>query len=289
MPVTSANGVEIYFEESGSPDDPALLLVNGFTAQLTSWDPELIDALVDAGFRVICFDNRDVGLTSRTAAPLPAFVFSDGGFPELDGPPPYTLGDMADDGLAVLDALGVGKAHVVGVSMGGMIVQQMALRHPDRILSMTSIMSSTGDRNVGEATPEATVALMTPPPADRDGYIDYTINLLRAVSGPHADETRTRERAACAFDRAFNPIGAAYQLAAILDDGDRTERLAAVTCPTLVIHGRLDPLINPSGGEATAKAIPHAELVVIEDMGHDLSVPLIPQIVGAIAAIATRC
>jgi len=288
MPTVHANGVDIYYDESGSPDDRALLLVNGFTSQMTSWDDRLIELLVDNRFRVIRYDNRDVGLSGKTEGPLPVLVPSDSGLPQLDAAPPYTLSDMASDGIALLTEIGVEQAHVVGISMGGMIVQHMAFGHPERVLTMTSIMSTTGDRSVGQATPEAMTALLTPPPEDREAYIAHGATTWRIVSGPHYDETKARERTAQAYDRCFYPRGSAFQLAAVLSDGDRTARLAGVRCPTLVIHGRLDPLVGLSGGEATARAIPGAELVVLDDMGHDLPPPLLPDIVTAIAKLAAR-
>jgi pimeloyl-ACP methyl ester carboxylesterase len=288
MPIAHANGIDICYEETGSADDPALLLVNGYTSQLVAWEPEFIDQLVEAGFRVIVFDNRDVGLTSKTVGRAPKLVAGSNGAPQLDGAPPYTLADMASDGVAVLDAVGVDRAHVVGASMGGMIVQRMAIDHPGRVRTLTSIMSTTGDRNVGHPKPEAMTALLTPPPKDRDAFLDHTAANWKVFSGPHYDEARSRARGARSYDRAFNPAGAAFQMAAIMSDGDRTEQLAGVTCPTLVIHGRVDPLVGLSGGEATAKAIPAAELLILDDMGHDLPLPLLPDIVGAIAKLATR-
>jgi pimeloyl-ACP methyl ester carboxylesterase len=272
MPTTHANGIDIYYEEWGAADAPVILLVNGFTSQLISWEQALIDGLVDNGFRVIAFDNRDVGLTSKSSGE----------------PPAYTLADMASDGMALLTALGVERAHVAGASMGGMIVQRMAIDHPDRVLSLTSIMSTTGDRSVGAASPEAMESLLTRPPDDRAAYLDHSAKMWSIFAGPHYSEERARDRAARAYDRAFYPAGAAFQMAAVLSDGDRTERLGAVTCPTLVIHGRVDPLVTLSGGEATAKAVSGAELLVIDDMGHDLPPAIAPRVVEAIAKLAAR-
>jgi pimeloyl-ACP methyl ester carboxylesterase len=195
---------------------------------------------------------------------------------------------MASDGVAVLDELGIERAHVVGASMGGMIAQHVAFDHPDRVLSLTSIMSTTGDRSVGRPTPEAGTALLTPSPPDRQGYIDNAASSWKIFSGPHYDEARVRERAARIYDRSFYPAGAAFQLAAVLSDGDRSERLSGVRAPTLVIHGRVDPLITLSGGEATARAIPGAELLVLDEMGHDFPGPLLPDIAAAIAKLAAR-
>jgi pimeloyl-ACP methyl ester carboxylesterase len=277
MPIVHANGIDICYEETGSPEDPTILLVNGFTSQLISWTVGFVDQLAERGFRVICFDNRDVGLTTKTEGRVPA-----------DGPPPYTLADMAADGIALLEALGIDRAHVVGASMGGMIVQRMAIDHPDRVRSLTSIMSTTGDRSVGTPQPAAMEALLTAPPTDRDAYLDHSAATWRIFAGAHYDEARFRDRFTRSYDRCFNPAGAAFQMAAIMSDGDRTAALARLDCPTLVIHGGADPLVGLSGGEATAAAIPGAELVVLDDMGHDLPPALLPQIVDAIAKIASR-
>jgi pimeloyl-ACP methyl ester carboxylesterase len=172
--------------------------------------------------------------------------------------------------------------------MGGMIVQHMAIEHPQRVLSMTSIMSTTGDRSVGAASPESLALLLTPPPSERGPYIERSVEIGRVIGGPLFDEERARDRAGKSFDRCFHPVGAAFQLAAILSDADRTPALGSVRCPTLVIHGRADSLVNVSGGEATAKAIPGAELVLLDEMGHDLPEKLWPDIADAIAKNAAR-
>jgi pimeloyl-ACP methyl ester carboxylesterase len=277
MPTVNANGIDIYYEEAGSLDDPAVLLVNGYTSQLTSWEDSLVNGLVDAGFRVIRFDNRDVGLTSKTPGRVDA-----------SSAPPYAVTDMAADGMALLQALGIDQAHVVGASMGGMIVQHMAFEHPDRVLSLTSIMSTTGNTAVGTPSADAMSALLTPPPKERDAFIDHTAKTWSIFSGPHYDEERARRRAATAYDRCFNPAGAAFQMAAIMADGDRTDRLAGVRCPTVVIHGRADTLVGLSGGEATAEAIPGAELVVLDDMGHDVVPQVVDRVIDAIVKVAAR-
>ncbi len=288
MPTIRANGIEIYHEVDGPDDAPALLLVNGYRSQLISWYPELIELLIRAGFRVVRFDNRDVGLTEKTPGDPPAVVTSSEGLPELSAPPPYTLADMAADGMELLSALGIDRAHIAGASMGGMIVQRMAIDHPNRVLSLTSIMSTTGDRSVGQATPEAIAALMSPTPSDRDAYIENNVRTWRIISGPHFDEGRTRERSGEAYDRCFYPQGAVFQMAAVMSDGDRTAALRNVRCPTLVIHGRVDPLVTLSGGEATARAVPGADLLVIDDMGHDLPPQIAGRVVDAIARNAAR-
>jgi pimeloyl-ACP methyl ester carboxylesterase len=177
----------------------------------------------------------------------------------------------------------------MGMSMGGMIVQVMAIQHPDRVLSMTSVMSTTGNPNLGaQPTPEAMAALASTPPSDREGYIEHTVKTRRVISGPLFDEGKARAKAAESYDRSFYPQGAVFQMAAVVSDGDRTERLSRVSCPTLVIHGRVDPLVPLAGGEATAEAVPGAELVVLDEMGHDLPEPLWPQIADAVAKVAAR-
>jgi pimeloyl-ACP methyl ester carboxylesterase len=195
---------------------------------------------------------------------------------------------MASDGVAVLDALGIEAAHVMGASMGGMIAQRLTIDRSQRVLSLTSIMSTTGSREVGSPTAEAITSLLTPAPAERAAYLDHAVAMRRIVSGPLFDETIAREVAARAYDRCFYPEGAVFQRAAIAADGDRTEALRGVRCPTLVIHGRVDPLITLSGGEATAAAVPGAELVVFDEMGHDFPRPLLPEIVTLIAKTAAR-
>jgi len=277
MPIVHANGIDICYEETGSPGDPVVLLVNGFTSQLISWTVGFVDQLAARGFRVITFDNRDTGLTTKQD-----------GKPPTDGPPPYTLRDMAADGMALLTALGVERAHVVGASMGGMIVQRMTIDFPDRVRSVTSIMSTTGNPAAASPHPEAMRALVTPPPTEREAYLEHQAATWRIFAGAYYDEERFRDRFSRSYDRCFNPTGAAFQMAAIMGSGDRTTELADVRCPALVIHGKADPLVSVSGGEATAAAIPGAELVLFDDMGHDLPPPLLPQVVDAIAKVAAR-
>jgi pimeloyl-ACP methyl ester carboxylesterase len=291
MPRADNNGVEIEYDTIGDPTDPALLLVMGFTAQLTTWDVEFCRLLADQGFHVIRFDNRDCGLSSKTEGDAPnvmALMMAARAGKPVEDEVPYTLSDMAADGLAVLDDLSVDAAHVVGASMGGMIVQQMAIEHPERVLSLTSIMSTTGAPGVGQGTQEAMTALFTPPPAEREAVIQRGVEVGRLIGGPHFDEEVARQRVAESFDRSFYPQGAPFQMAAIAKTGDRTAGLQEIGRPTLVIHGKVDPLIQVSGGEATAEAVPGAELLVLDEMGHDLPRPLWPQIVEAITANAAR-
>ena len=288
MPIARNGDHEICFDEFGSPDDAALLLVNGYRSQMINYEPAFCELLASHGFRVIRFDNRDVGLSGKTPGDLPIFGMKDGRA-VLTGTPPYTVSDMAADGMAVLDELGIERAHVFGMSMGGMIVQVMAINHPDRVLSMTSMMSTTGNPNLrAQATPEALAALASVPPGDREGYIEHSAKTRRAISGPLYNEDAARKKAAENYDRCFYPQGAAFQMAAVVSDGDRTQRLAGVTSPTLVIHGRVDPLFPLDGGEATAAAVPGAELLVLDEMGHDLPELLWPQIASAVARVAAR-
>ena len=291
MPYAKNGDHEICYEAFGSERDDALLLVNGYRSQMVNFEDDFCELLTTHGFRVIRFDNRDVGLSGKTKGPAPKFAPPEkpGERAKLLSKAPYTVSDMAADGMAVLDDLGIERAHVAGMSMGGMIVQVMAINHPDRVLSMTSIMSTTGDPALrASAAPEALAALASVPPSGREEYIEHSVKMRRAISGPLYDPERERVRAARGYDRSFYPEGAAFQMAAVISDGDRTERLAKVSCPVLVIHGRVDPLVPLAGGEATAKAIPGAELLVLDDMGHDLPPKLWPEIASAIARVAHR-
>ena len=278
-------GIELEYETFGSPEDPTLLLVMGLGAQLTRWDVALCQMFVDRGLHVVRFDNRDCGLSTgfegRPVDPMAVIAARRAGQPAP--PVPYTLSDMAADAVGLLDHLGVARAHVVGASMGGMIVQRMAIEHPERLVTMTSVMSMPGDPSVGRPTPEASAALLAPPPTDRETFIaESAARGLVWASKRYADVDRLCAEAARDFDRAFRPDGTPRQLAAIYADGDRSERLAAVAVPTLVIHGRDDTLIDPSGGERTAEVIPGARLVLFDDMGHDFPEPLWPAIVATI-------
>jgi pimeloyl-ACP methyl ester carboxylesterase len=283
-----ANGIEIAYQTFGERSNQTLLLVMGLGAQLIHWPEEFCDLLADRGFHVVRFDNRDVGHSTKLDdAPVPDLMALAAGDSAAAA---YTLDDMADDAVGLLDHLDIDAAHVVGASMGGMIAQTLAIRHPQRVLSVCSIMSTTGDRNVGQARQEALAVLMTPLPQDRDSYIEFHINAFKAIGSPGFpfDEEFLRWRAAATYDRSVYPAGFRRQLAAIIASGDRTSSLGQISAPALVIHGSDDPLITVSGGEATARAIPGAELVVIPGMGHDLPRGAWPQIVDAIAASAER-
>lgn len=284
MAMIGANGIELCYETFGNPSDPALLLVNGFTSQLTAWETGMCERFAARGRFVIRYDNRDVGLSTHLAggsgllSKVMAARDGDGDMPDL----PYLLVDMAADGMALLTALGIERAHIAGASMGGMIVQTMAIEHPHRVLSLTSVMSTTGEQEFGRATPEARVALTAPPIDVRCEYIEQTVQGRRVWSSPrYFDEQLERARIARDFDRMFFPDGAVRQYLAILGSPSRAEGLAQLTTPTLVIHGRADTLISLSGGERTAALVPGANLFVLNDMGHDLPIPLWPVLIDA--------
>lgn len=281
-------GIELEYETFGSPDDPTLLLVMGFTAQLIAWDEAFCAAFASQGFHVVRFDNRDCGLSThldgQVADPMAVMGAVLGGTPVPEVP--YTLSEMAADAVGLLDHLGVDRAHVMGASMGGMIVQTLAIEHADRLRSVTSVMSTTGDLQVGKPTSEAREALLAPPPADREAFIEAATRSAVWASKKHVDLDRLRRNAAASYDRAFYPEGSTRQLSAIYASGDRTAALAGVTVPMLVVHGRDYTLIDPSGGIATADAVPGAHLALLSDMGHDLPEPLWPLIVGTVTAHA---
>ena len=277
--------IELYYETHGDPADPALLLVNGYSSQILGWRAGFRDHLAERGRFVISFDNRDVGLSTHLdgvevdVVAVTKAALAGGPVP----PVPYTLSDFGDDGMGLLDHLGVGAAHIAGVSMGGMIVQQMAIDHPDRVLSMTSIMSTTGERGYFEAAPEALEALTAPPPVDRDEFIANGVASSKIWSSRrHYDPDAMAAFLAAAFDRMFYPEGLPRQMAAVRGSAPRAEALGRLGVPTLVIHGRDDTLILPNGGERTAELVPGAHLLLLGDMGHDLPEPLWPVIIDAI-------
>jgi pimeloyl-ACP methyl ester carboxylesterase len=256
----------------------------GLGAQMIAWDQSFCVQLAERGRRVVRFDNRDIGLSSRVDAPpidilgLVTAALSGGNLPEV----PYLLTDMAADAIGLLDHLGVQEAHVVGASMGGMIVQTMAIEHADRLLSATSIMSTVGDPEFGQPQPAALTALLTPPPTTRDEAIQRS-SIWRVIgSKRYYDRERMELFAGAAFDRSPDSSGTLRQLAATLASGDRTELLRHVTVPTLVVHGLDDTLIDPSGGRRTAELLPGAHLLELADMGHDMPPQLWPILVNAI-------
>ena len=276
--------MELEYETFGLPSDPTLLLIMGFTAQLTAWDEAFCRLLAAGGRHVVRFDNRDCGLSSKLdgqhvdIGAVMSAVFAD----QPPPPVPYTLSDMAADAVGLLDHLGVERAHVMGASMGGMIAQTVAIEHPSRVRSLISVMSQPGDPEVGQPTPEAATALLEPPPTDRDAYIDSSARWLVWASKKHADPERNRRNAARDFDRSFYPEGSSRQLAAIYASGRRADGLRRLDIPTLVIHGRDDTLITPSGGFVTADLVPGAHLLYVSDMGHDMPEPLWPVLVEAV-------
>jgi len=282
-------GVDIAFQRLGKADTPVVLLIMGVAGQSIHWPDGFCHALVERGLQVIRFDNRDAGLSTHVidAPPpdLPAALAGD--FKSVS----YTLSDMAADAVGLLDALGIGRVHVVGASMGGQIAQTMAIEHPDRIFSLTSMMSTTGNIAVGQPSREALRDLFTGPPAvTRDEVIQQSLRAMRAIGSPGypSDEKEVAARAGRAYDRAYDPIGSARQAIATVASGDRTERLRHLQVPTLVIHGLADRMCDASGGRATANAIPGAELVLIEGMGHDLPPGLRSQLAMCIANFVLR-
>jgi pimeloyl-ACP methyl ester carboxylesterase len=285
----AVNGIELEYEVLGPRDGRPLLLVMGLASQLVHWDDELCGILAERGHRVIRFDNRDVGRSTHLAAaglPNVLAAMAQAGRGERVTAP-YTLSDMAADAVGLLDALDVPAAHVVGASMGGMIAQTMAIEHPGRVRTLTSIMSTTGARDLPQAEPKAMAVLVTPVPAEREANAARAVDVFRTIGSPGfpLDEERVRRRAAVAFDRGFDPAGVARQLTAILASGSRREKLRAVRVPTLVVHGTADPLVPLAGGLDTADAIPGAERLLIEGMGHDLPRGAWPVIVDAIARL----
>jgi pimeloyl-ACP methyl ester carboxylesterase len=281
VPQANVNGIEIEYVTEGDPSDPALLLVMGLGAQLTTWPQGFVDGLRERGFFVILYDNRDSGLSTKfEGLPDIAALFTGTDLSSTA----YRIEDMADDGAALLAALGIARAHVVGVSMGGMITQALVINHPELFVSASSIMSTTGDRTVGAPTGEAMTALLRPVATSRDEAIQASVegSLVIGSPGYPTDERILRERAAAAYDRSYCPDGTARQLGAILGSPDRTEGLHGVRMPFLVVHGEADPLVTLSGGEATAAAVPGSKLLTFPGMGHDLPEPLWGAITDAI-------
>jgi pimeloyl-ACP methyl ester carboxylesterase len=288
MPQVKFDDLVLEYDTFGDPADPVLLLVMGLGAQMTTWDVELCELFAVQGFHVIRFDNRDIGLsTALDHLPLPDLAAIAAGD---TASAPYSIADMADDVVGLLDALGVERAHLVGASMGGMIVQQVAIAHPERVLSLTSIMSTTGDKAVGRGTPEVLAVFGLPAAGDREAVIEQRLGVSRLTRSPGFpfDEDKARAKIAASYDRSHRPLSSMRQLAAVMAQPDRTAGLREVRVPTLVIHGADDPLVGRTGGEATADAVPDAELVMIEGMGHDLPVDVWPTVVEAVVRTAKR-
>ena len=294
MPNVNANGIQIEYDTFGNPSSPPLLLIMGLGGQLIHWDENFCRQLADKGLFVIRYDNRDVGLSTK---------FEEAGLPDISElfnsllkgnmmKTPYSLRDLADDAAGLLAALHIKKAHICGSSMGGMIAQTLAIRHPQRLLSLISIYSTTGNPELPKMQPEAMEVLMTPPPSERGAYIDYNVKTLRVIAGDGFpfDEAFIRKLSARSFDRAFYPQGVGRQMAAVIAQENRKEALSLVAAPTLVIHGTADPLVPVEHGKDTADAIPGAQLLLIEGMGHDLphTKGPWPQVIDAIAGHTKR-
>jgi pimeloyl-ACP methyl ester carboxylesterase len=281
--------VEIYYETFGDAQDPALLLINGLGSQCINFDVEFCERFVERGFFVIRFDNRDVGLSSKFNLVLPDLfavleAVKDGMEPKVA----YRIADMANDAIAVLDELGIHRAHVAGWSIGGMVAQQLAIGHADRLISMTSNMSTTGDPDVGQPSDEALGIILGPSEIDRASIIQRRLDLERVIgSREHFDPERVAKQTGDAYDRCFNLAGVARQLCAIAASGSRTDQLHDVTVPTLVMHGDVDHLIDISGGVRTAESIPGARFVILEGMGHDLSLFYWDRLVDEVTSHAT--
>ena len=275
MSTRARNGdVELHVDTFGDPAYPTLLLINGLGSQCINFDERWCERFVATGLHVVRFDNRDVGLSTW---------FDDA--PVTEHGNAYVLGDMAADAVAVLDHLGVERAHVVGFSMGGMIVQTLAIEHPERLLTATSVMSSTGEPDHGQSAPEAYAQLTAPPPEDREGFVAAQLAGAHIWGSPaFLDDDRIRAMAERAFDRAFHPAGTRRQFLAVGASGPRADGLREVTTPMLVIHGDADRLITPSGGERTAELVPGARFELVEGMGHDYPPQLWDHLVGLVAS-----
>lgn len=290
MPIADVSpGVSIAYESFGDPADAPVLLVMGFGAQMIAWHEDFCRALAARGRYVIRFDNRDCGLSTRFddhPVDMGRFIgaVSSGDIASAVAMVPYRLTDMADDGFGLLTALGVERAHVVGASMGGMIAQTMAITRPERVLTLTSMMSSTGESEYGRSSPEARAVLFAPKPQDRDGYVAAAERELVWASKRHGDAAALRELAAASYDRAYYPAGVGRQLGAMILSGSRADDLRELRMPTLVIHGLDDTLIDPSGGRRTAELVPGAKFLLIPDMGHDRPRELWPVMIDALEA-----
>lgn len=283
---TSSDGraIKLEYDEFGRASDPVLLLVMGYTAQMVQWEEDFCKLFVDRGYRVVRFDNRDCGLSTRLDGVTVDVdkVIAAALLEEPVPPVPYTLSDMAFDAVSLLDHLGVESAHVLGASMGGMIAQTIAIEHPSRVKTLISVMSQPGDPTVGQPDPEAATVLLTPPPSSREGYIAHSVKWQIWQSKKYRSDENSHRAAERDYDRGFYPEGAPRQLAAIYASGSRVEQLSQMKIPTLVIHGNDDTLITTSGGIRTAEVIPGARLLLVDDMGHDLPRPLWPMFVDEV-------
>ena len=285
MPKASVNNIEIEYETIGDPISKPLLLIAGLGSQLLAWSDELCENLANHGFFVIRFDNRDIGLSTKFEdAGMPNFVeisaaYTRGEIPEV----PYTLEDMAGDSIGVLDALNIDKAHICGASMGGMIAQVLAYKHPSRVLSLTLIMSTTGNPDLQQAKPEIMAQFFAPVPSEREAYIEEMVKRDSLIYGTYTyDEKHGREYRTKEYDRSYYPEGIARQLAAMAVPGNIKPKISAIKVPTLVIHGNVDPFNSTEAGKEIAAAIPGAELLILDGMGHSFPREVIPQIVNAL-------
>ncbi len=278
--------VTLCYETFGDASDPPILLIMGLGTQMIAWRDDFCRMLADRGFYVIRYDNRDVGHSTKMKGRAPSLVQMT---TRRIKNPAYTLGEMADDAIGLLDHLGIERAHIVGASMGGMIAQHVGFRYPGRVLSLVSIMASTGHRLVGQPSLAIMPLFLSRPEGSKEAYVERAVKLFRAVgSTKHFDEQGVREIAEAGWERGVDFAGTGRQLGAIMADGNRTKRLRRITAPTLVIHGTDDKLVAPSGGKATAKAIKGAKLLMLDGMGHDLPRPLWPKLVDAIVENAAR-
>jgi pimeloyl-ACP methyl ester carboxylesterase len=285
--LAKANGIEICYDIFGSPQNEPMVLIMGLAAQMVMWDDEFCAELASRGFRVIRFDNRDIGKSTRFSGGSRLTVM-ELRFLHVAPASTYKLSDMAADVIGLLDSLGIASAHIVGLSMGGMIAQEMAIRYRDRVRSLTSIMSSTGNPKLPAPAKEAASILLAPAPTTKEEYIErfaQTWKILRQGSFPQ-DEAKDRQRAELTYSRGLNPPGVMRQLRAILASGSRNDALRNVRIPALVIHGTVDPLVRPVAGKDTAESIPGAKLLMIEGMGHALPIPMWPQVIDAIVTHA---
>jgi pimeloyl-ACP methyl ester carboxylesterase len=291
MPNVNANGIRIEYDEFGDRTSPPLLLIMGLGGQMVRWDMDFCRQLVDRGFRVIRFDNRDVGLSTKfheqCPHPGPLLVSVLRGESVT---PPYTLDDMAGDAAALLEEMGIPAAHVVGASMGGMIAQLLAIRYPDKVLTLTSIMSTTGNRDLPQGDPNVLALLMRPVPTEREAAFEHAMDIWRALAGPAFpfDEARNWALVELCYDRDSDPTGIARQMLAIMTAGSRKDLLRSVTKPALVIHGDADPLVPIVAGFDTVEAIPGARMLVIEGMGHELPEGAWPRVIDAIVELTQQ-
>jgi pimeloyl-ACP methyl ester carboxylesterase len=290
MPVISANGIQIAYDDRGSRTDPAILLIMGLGTQMTAWPEAFCDDLAAHGFRVVRFDNRDIGLSTKfdAAPPIDLAAVLQRVMAGQKINPPYRLTDMAADAIGLMNGLAIKRAHIVGASMGGMIAQIVAAEYPERVRSLVSIMSSSGDPGLPQAKPEAIAAIMQARPdgSDRKLAVQHGMKVYRAIGSPGfpMSDEELRVKVSAAFDRSYYPAGVGRQFAAIMANGSRVEMLKKLSVPTLVLHGADDPLVPVEAGRHTAALIPGSNLTVIPGMGHDIAPGLIPVLVEAIAA-----